>query len=277
MKKGSCLLALGSILLLVLLPFDAMAADEIGLEAPPIGALAEGDSFLTSEAGISAYGQASRVNLEEARNAFKTIEKETDDYIVGSVVVDGYDEAHDVHVYIDAAGWLVAYYLIHELPGKIVDWVNYNGVNISATKLKVALDNVLAAQYLLPFAVEEVRYFHFGHPAATRMLIVTDEMPATGTEYFYITVPATGLYVYHRSWAHAVRSTVSNTYSGNNLYVDTELLSNISITDPIWKFAEGNLTPLQLYAGLRIPFSLSVSSGTYVDCYAAVVILYSEL
>jgi hypothetical protein len=252
-----------------------LAAEEIGLKAPPIGALAEGDSFLTAEAGISAYGQVTNVDLEIARNAFKTIEKETDDYIVGSVAVDGYDEAHDVHVYIDAAGWLVAYYLIHELPGKIVDWVNYNGVDISSTKLKVALDNVLDAQYLPPFAVEEVKYFHFGYPTATRMLIVTDEITTSGTEYFYITVPNTGLSIQERSWAHAVHSVSTNTYA-SDLHVKDELLSHVSITDPIWKFAEGLLTQQQLSAGIRTPFSLYSSSGN-LDCYAAVVILYSEL
>jgi hypothetical protein len=170
---------------------------------------------------------------------------------------------------------LVAYYLNSELPGKIVDWVNYNGVNISSTKLKLALDNVLAAQYLLPFSVASVSYYHFVWPAATQMLIVTDERTTTGTEYFYITVPTAGLNIYQRTWAHAVYSDSSTTYT-TSLYVDIDLLSELRITDPMWMFSEGEITPLQLYAGLRIPFSLSNSYGARTNSYAAVVILYSE-
>jgi hypothetical protein len=277
MQRGQYVFILGFLIwLLVFFPTCAIAADDMELEPPPISLLAAGDSFLTEEAGISAYGQASGVNLELARTAFKTIEKETADYIVGSVAIDGYGEDHDVHVYIDLSGWLVAYYLNHEKPGKIVDWVNYDGINISSTKLKLALDNVLAAQFLLPFSVEEVRYYHFGWPAATRMLVVTDERTATGTEYFYITVPTTGLYIYQRTWAHAVQSTSGTTHP-TEYYVDGELLSELPITDPTWMFAEGDLTQLQLSAGLRIPFSLSNAYGGATNCYAAVVILYSEL
>lgn len=276
MKNGRHLMIQGAIIfLMVLFPIGTMAAGGIELVTPPIGLLADGDSFLTEEAGISAYGQVSGVNLDLARTAFKAIEQETADYIVGSVAIDGYGEDHDVHVYVDLSGWLVAYYLNHEKPGKIVDWVNYDGVNISSTKLKLALDNVLAAQFLLPFSLEAVRYYHFGWPDATQMLIVTDERTSTGTEYFYITVPTIGLNIYQRSWAHAVHSTSSTTYP-SNFHVDDELLSELRITDPIWMFAEGDLTPLQLYAGLRIPFSLFNDYGGQTNCYATVVILYSE-
>ena len=39
-------------------------------------------SFLEGEAGISAYGQVSSVDLDLAKNAYKNIEYETEDYII---------------------------------------------------------------------------------------------------------------------------------------------------------------------------------------------------
>ena len=47
--------------------------------------LARDASFLEDEAGISAYGQVSSVDLDLAENAFKNVEKKTDEYIIGSV------------------------------------------------------------------------------------------------------------------------------------------------------------------------------------------------
>jgi hypothetical protein len=276
MKKEMRRVAVGIVVsLLMLLPMSTMAADAINLSSPPIAAMGMGESFLSEEAGIAAYGQATGVNLELAATGFKAIEKQTENYVVGSVSIDGYTEDHDVHVYIDAAGWMVAYYVNHELPGKIVDWVNYDGVDISSTKLKMALDNILAAQYLLPFSTEQVSYYHFGWPDATQMLIVTDEMVDTGTEYFYITVPTSGISIYQRTYAHAVESLYS--YGSNSiLSISDEALSDITISNYEWGFAEGELTPLQLYPGIRTEFSLSNGYGARINCYAAVVILYSE-
>jgi hypothetical protein len=89
-------------------------------------------------------------------------------------------------------------------------------------------------------------------------------------------VPTTGLFIYQRTWAHAVHSSSGTTHP-TEFFVDDGLLSELPITDPTWMFAEGDLTQLQLFAGLRVPFSLSNHYGGATNCYAAVVILYSEL
>ncbi len=45
------------------------------------------------------------------RNRFRTIEAETNDYIIGSVDLQDYPEQFDTHVYIHRDGWFMAYYL----------------------------------------------------------------------------------------------------------------------------------------------------------------------
>ena len=66
---------------------------------------------LDEEAGISAYYKTpGAMTLSQARSAFRTIEIETNDYLIGSVAVPGYVEHFDVHVYVHKDGWILAYY-----------------------------------------------------------------------------------------------------------------------------------------------------------------------
>jgi hypothetical protein len=68
------------------------------------------DTFLQQEAGISAYTQIPSVNLDRAEAAMDTVEVRTVEYVIGSVGLEEYEEKYDVHVYVDTAGWVVAYY-----------------------------------------------------------------------------------------------------------------------------------------------------------------------
>ena len=59
-----------------------------------------GASFLEEEAGISAHAKLDPLtaqNLIDAATAYKTIERQTAEYIVGSVALPNYSEADDVH------------------------------------------------------------------------------------------------------------------------------------------------------------------------------------
>jgi hypothetical protein len=230
-------------------------------------------SFLEEEAGISAYCQVSSVDLDLAKNAYKNIEYETNDYIIGSVVVDGYPESHDVHVYVDISGWIVAYYSSGVRTGKIIDWHEYMGGEITKTKLSEVIEKVALEMLVIPGPIS---YYHFGYPDATHMMIITDEViNKCATETFIITVP--GAYsLYNRTWAHAIRDTK---YGGvaSNIKIDDDVLNDVNY-DGSWYYKFGDITPTQIFP--NIPHTISLyCKGYYCDggsAYVAIVLLYSE-
>ena len=85
------------------------------------GAAQEGTAFLEDEAGVSAYVNTSQsIDLSKAESCYRTIEYKCDDYIIGSVELPDLPEDEDVHVYVSADGWIVAYYLKDEPASKIM-------------------------------------------------------------------------------------------------------------------------------------------------------------
>lgn len=126
----------------------------------------EGTSFLFDEAGLSAYAKTSTINLTRAKAAFKTIEVENGEYIIGSVAVNS-NENYDVHVYISNDGWMVAYYL-KEPPPKILK----NLTTFDDNKLEDALQNI---SNVLGISLPSVNYYDFSHPNANRVQLVCDK------------------------------------------------------------------------------------------------------
>lgn len=150
--------------------------------------------YLDSEAGISAYYDSGEpINLSNARNAFRTIEIETGEYIIGSVAVPGYVEHFDPHVYVNNEGWIMAYYLRPDAIAKIVDVRNQT---ISSTLLKTVV-GIVASHAGVPFM--DVSYYDFRYPNATKMLLVAEDL-AVGDNYFNIQIPGSYGY-YERGWA----------------------------------------------------------------------------
>jgi hypothetical protein len=85
------------------------------LQAPAfmsVARAAEEESITTvieNEAGISAYFQAATpINMTDVKEAFRTIEYEDEDCVVGSVEVLNYPESEDVHVIVCSDGWILA-------------------------------------------------------------------------------------------------------------------------------------------------------------------------
>ena len=188
MKMKDRILIFGIIALFLTASDIAFAQENQSLSVGSFSAdLAAGSLFLEDEAGISAYGQVTNVDLDLAENAFKNVEKKTEDYIIGSVALPNYGEIDDVHVYVDISGWIIAYYLNEEKASKIIDWVDYHSVpEINSTKLSDAIDIVTLEMLVLP---PEITYFDFRYPDATKMMIVTDEQIGDGTQTFRIMVP----------------------------------------------------------------------------------------
>ena len=136
--------------------------DSLNLE-PVNPDLLSGVTSLENEAGISAYGQLGYVDLEMVKPAFKTIENETSQYIIGSVSLPDYSESDDVHVYIDTSGWMMAYYLNQELAAKIIDWQQYRSQGTFGTKIADAL-TIVSAQ--MGYALPPITYYDFRYPNA---------------------------------------------------------------------------------------------------------------
>lgn len=150
----------------------------------------DGDtSFLHQEAGMSAYAQIEgTIDLAKAEDALKTVEKSTGEYVVGSVGLSDYPETDDVHIYVDSAGWVIAYYLADEKASKIINWVSYSATgSLSDTKIKNALLEVCNAISVFP---SDVKYYDFRYPDAAKIMIVVDEESGDGaTETFRINIP----------------------------------------------------------------------------------------
>lgn len=169
-------------------PFVRTAYAQAGPNALDVGA------YLDQEAGISAYYKSpDAITLSQVRGAFRTIETETADYIIGSVAVPNYpEEKYDAHVYVHTTGWILAYYLRPDPVSKIID---LRGQTINTTKLKSVVSAVASAAGA-PFT--DVTYYDFRYPNATNMLFVA-ENPSNGYD-FTIQLPSSYGY-FERGWA----------------------------------------------------------------------------
>ena len=240
-------LTFGFTILMLVVSGMTYAQENNSFNMAPLDEGLAGLSFLEDEAGISAYGQVSSANLDLAENVFKNVEKKTSEYIIGSVALDDYGEADDVHVYVDISGWIIAYYLNEEKASKIIDWAEYIETHIISTRLENALEKVCAEMCLY---LPDITYYDFRYPDATNIMIVTDEEEVSGTtETFRTKIPST-LFMYSRTWSHATYKYNNSGSSSLNttIEVDGEELHTASNTKIhyIWQIWEGDITPLQL-------------------------------
>lgn len=235
-----------------------------------------GTSFLEENAGTIAYAQLSDVDLDAAKEIMATVEVETSEYIVGSVKLDEYTEASDVHVYVDTSGWIAAYYSTNELPSKIIDWVDFETSGLlEGTRLEKALNYMANAMYM---ALPDVKYYDFRYPNATDMMIVVDEVHDDGeTESFNVKLPS-GLTFYSRTWSHCIHALNNYTVEGYIKIGETELnvVDGAPSQDP-WLIWEGELTVTQL--PLDEYRTLSIYQNEYysdLSSYVGLVLIYKE-
>jgi hypothetical protein len=153
-------------------------------------------SFLDTEAGISAYfSTTAPIDLALVQPAFRTIEAQTPDYIIGSVAIPDYPESEDVHVYVRTNGWLLAYYLKADPVAKIFDWQRYIISATIPTKLEKALSSVVSLIGVTSF---NATFYDFRYPNANRLMLIAEDT-ANGND-FQVNVPSTFTY-YERSWS----------------------------------------------------------------------------
>lgn len=270
----------------------AYGSQSIPLES--FSTLAEGNSFLEREAGISAYVQVSSITpvmLDNAEEALSVVEARTDDYVIGSVSLENYHKEYDVHVYVDTAGWVVAYYSRNAHASKIIDFVGFSKTNqLTTSTLEMALDIVCQAMFVTP---SNVKYYDFRYPEATRIIVAVDkEDRHKATSSFNINVPKS-LKVYERSWSHRVQifryEEEYPEYLTGNVKIDDIVLHEfgslpiLSEKDPPWHSWEGTMTEHQLYPDRYC--TMSVYNYNYCAhsnrCasstgYVGICIIYSE-
>jgi len=123
-------------------------------------------SFLEEEAGISAYTNVGNIDLNKVKGVFKTIEKETDEYIVGSIELPSIDKDYYVHGYVQKDGLIVVYYMKEDPASKILG-VTDSSIRENDENLKIALNSVSIA---LGVITKDIKYYDFRYPTANKMM-----------------------------------------------------------------------------------------------------------
>lgn len=233
-----------------------------------------GASFLEEEAGISATAKLSTVDLNLAAAAFKNIERQTDDYIVGSIAIDDYPESDDVHVYLDVSGDIIAYYRNTEDICKMLDWKHYTVGQPMSTKLEWALNKICQA---MSVTLPEVKVYDFRYPQAQQIKIIADENFSGGSENFRIRIP-NNFTLYKVGWS--VYITDASAYGSTNttLYVDENVAENQLYDGGTggWTINQGVIPSTLISADdiyHTIYFTRENSNG---KVYTAIVIVYTE-
>ncbi len=156
---------------------------------------------LSNGAGISAYLNAGSIDLTQARTAYKSIDTETPEYIIGIVQISGVDESIYPRVYTNKSGWILAYLPKDEPASAIVQWEGYTGGSINRTTLEDGISKVCNAAGK-NYTRDNVSYYDFRFPDANRMLwVVEREQKLYSTNSFNFTIQ-NELTVYNGSWSY---------------------------------------------------------------------------
>jgi len=218
-------------------------------------------AFLEEEAGISLYVNIGQpIDLAVAKTVYRTIEKETADYIVGSIALPGLSENEDVHCFVNKDGWIVTYYLKEEPISKIVGWNLWSGGTLTKNKLQVGLERMTNA---LGALVIDAKYYHFQYPNANKYMLIIETLVGQGEDSFTITIPLE-LAVYERSWSHYAQCTASYYVYTSYFKIDGSTINSISgVTSPVTQL--GTLTVAQLSPDVEHTVSVSNNCpGTFL-------------
>ena len=253
--------------------------DVISLVAPPfigvagaseseVSGMRAGTNFLEEEAGISAYTNVGmEIDLDKAKEVYRTIEVEKENYTIGSVALPGYAEYEDAHVYVHKDGWIVAYYLKDEPIAKMVNYKNYMENGDITLKLDNALGRMCDGVGLPLFYT---KFYDFRYPNANKLMIIVDGQWVEGWDTFDIRIPS-DVRVYDRSWYHWVWDSDGSTFK-----LDGNEISSFGGCNNCWQARYGKLTPTQLMPDEF--HTISLWHDSYYDGHACVatVLAYRE-
>lgn len=203
--------------------------------AAPAFAQAAARTFLDDEAGISAYLKLDQaVDLAKVRGLYRVIEDETDTYVIGTIPLSRYGTDWWPHVWITKDGWVIAYYRKAEPTSRLMHWGFYADGRITSTTLREIVLAVGKALGIATTAIDAgLRYYHWQHPAATRLFVIV------GSGTFKYTIPE-AIQVAEASWSLQGNISWSGYgYGWSRLTVDDE---------KIGEYGEGNYTVVQFLA-----------------------------
>lgn len=215
----------------------------ISLVKPAFAQTAQISTFPAETAGICAYvNVGNSINLEKFKYSqiFKRIEEKGQEYLIGVVKIEGLGTEAFPYVYVSSDGWIVTYYPVNVSSARIME--NFGGEIVPETTLHNAIAEVLSELELDP---QEVGYYHFGYPEATKILLGIKSTGGNDTESFSYTIPP-DVKIYESSYL-AECDTVS---------IDDTSVVNYGDEDPI---LEECLTPGQ--------HTVSVNGGTFVIAF----------
>jgi len=192
-------------------------------------------TFLEEEAGMSIYlNIGESIDLSKAKTAYKTIEKETSDYIVGSLSLPDLPETEDVHCFVHKDGWIVVYYLKAEPISKTIDWNYYSlTAGLTKTKLQVGLEKMGLA---LGVSVTGAKYYNFQYPYAYKWMIIIESRDAS-PDSFNLKIPSE-FTIYERSWSLYAES-VAYSY----FYIDTNQIAYVNSGVKYGQLTAAQLSP----------------------------------
>lgn len=269
--KGSIVLGALAILSIASVRWHGSSPDREGSSGvgisliKPAFAQESGVSFLDREAGIAAYADVGRsIDLAKAKSVFRTVERETGQYVIGSVPLPYYQETEDVHAYIHKEGWIVTYYSRNEPAAKIVDWVNYGtDGRMAGTKLEVGMLFVYA---VIGIPMKNVKYYDFRYPDANRLMIVAEASRDTTEETFKIKLPSEFAF-YERSYSFYSSADCALDWCYGKMYINGKEISR-SIQRVVYY---GLLQATELFVDRFITITLTSS-----QTFGAIVLVYRE-
>lgn len=231
---------------------------------------ASATTFPVNEAGISAYVHVDQtIDLEQASDAFTTLDTINDTYVIGTVSIANYGYTSTPSVYVSRNGWIVAYFPNSYPASHIVQWYGIGDSTISRTTLEDAI-NTVATAIGTTVTKSNIKYYDFRYPAATEMKMVAKKT-GHGSSVFYQTIPDTFTF-YGGSFSHySYFSDASYVYLDgvivDTLGQSTSYLANLKDEPSIIKGVPQTITITQNNYGSY--------SGTSYIAGVAVVLIYS--
>jgi hypothetical protein len=233
-----------------------------------------GTAFLEEEAGISAYTEVGRsIDLAQVRQLLRGVERETSEYLIGSIQAPGYaeiaDEQWDVHLYAHKDGWLVAYYLKEEVAANMFNWPDYTTAQLSQNNLSDVLKYVLSVQGIV---LGSVGYYDFRYPNANTLMLIADmETRDRATDSFQLKIPSAGIVVHERSWSAA--SYGAN--SGSDCKLNGERLAEV-YGNRSWVVYRGRLDAVKLPQESLHSVELHYNRFTDGQTFCGIALVYRE-
>lgn len=278
----------------MLRPAPATPRTPADVLAPPVALAAplqQATSPFAGDAGIAAYFQIpAGIDINaDIQALYRTIETDIGlDYIIGTVPVPGYDDQHDIHLYLDTNGWVVAFYPDESPTSKVIDWIAWDATSLDLpTKLESA---VVAISPTLSPGNFALNYYHFQYPAANRMTLVAEQIErpfntsAAASDSFTVTLPTEFTY-YETSWVLASRNTgfngsqtTQNTYQLNGATIAQQ--ENLEADGIEWNFTSAVFAADQITAGVPAVVEISITAPSTRDgeqeAYAGLAVIYEE-